>query len=275
MDNKMTQSPDFFQMPPASTKNSAKSDFGTIAKQWPANYLNEPTSLLASELQERRRLALDFLAALPAGSGLEIGCGAGEFSIGAAALGHAVSAFDQSSDMVTAACAALPLSARVSFSVASVTEYSYPKEAVDWTAALGVLEWLDESERAWVLGRFAEILKPGGRAIVSIPNLRSPARKFDRAFRYCWRRLKSALGISHPQDAWNWTSFEPGKFCKLWQEKGFEVEKMAGVSFFPQALDRVSPRFGARLFRLAPSSLRPAVATRLAGTLLIQFRRCA
>lgn len=256
-------------MPP----QAVKSDFGTIAELWPAHYLGKPTSLLASELQERYRTAVEMLSTLPIGTGLEIGCGAGEFSIAAASLGHTVSGFDQSADMIAAANAQRPPAGALSFHVATVTDFVYPLVAIDWVAALGVIEWLDEPERNGVLEHCRTIVKPGGSVILSIPNKNAPARGIDSLVRRCWRGLKSAFGITRAQDAWQWSSFDPDAFLETWKAAGFTLTRMVGVNFLPHAADKVFPRLAAWLFRFSPSTTQETTAKQSAATLVLQFRR--
>lgn len=118
---------------------------------------------------------------------LDAGCGAGTFSLIAAARAKSVSAFDGSAAMIAICERARGSVSNVSFEVAMLDSLDRASPACfDVVLSSSVLEYADDLPTE--LARLARVLKPGGKLIVSMPNAGSLYRKLERvAFRLTGR----------------------------------------------------------------------------------------
>jgi ubiquinone/menaquinone biosynthesis C-methylase UbiE len=105
----------------------------------------------------------DLLAARPAGSALDAACGTGRHARRLVELGHAVSGFDLTPEMLERARVAVP---EASFEVADLRSLPYDGGAFD-TAVCGLaLAHLPQLDVA--IAELSRVLKPGGELIVSV-----------------------------------------------------------------------------------------------------------
>ena len=95
----------------------------------------------------------------PCREALEIGCGAGAFSHALAARADRVLGLDLSPEMIRVARAREPRRANLSFELADVTDWPFPRERFDCIASIATLHHLDP--RA-LLPRLRDALRPGG-----------------------------------------------------------------------------------------------------------------
>ena len=142
-------------------------------------------ALLADDRWDHNIHHHDFLLAgvpSPCREALEIGCGAGAFSHALAARAEHVLGLDLSPEMIRAARAREPLRANLSFELADVTDWPFPRERFDCIASIATLHHLDP--RA-LLPSLRDALRPGGMLLV-----------LDLVADESWRDLpRSALAV--------------------------------------------------------------------------------
>ncbi|PYO98736.1 MAG: hypothetical protein DMD61_09150 [Gemmatimonadetes bacterium] len=160
----------------ASWKHQVKNRFSEQATQWAACYADPEPTLSSQHLISRQRFALKMVeAAMPPSSRiLEVGCGAGVMAAKLIKRGYAVWGIDLAEPMIRHArqlCESDP------FGVGDIEHIPFPDNTFDVVVSLGVIEYLESDEQA--LREVWRVLRPGGRAVIAIPNGRSPLRRLD------------------------------------------------------------------------------------------------
>jgi ubiquinone/menaquinone biosynthesis C-methylase UbiE len=124
--------------------------------------------------RRRREVVLELAGklAMPAGSSvLDIGCGAGLFSIELAGRGYQVHAVDSVNAMVQSTrrhAEEAGVGDRVKTSVRNVYDLRYPGNTFDLALKIGVAPWLDSVDKA--LREVVRVLRPGGYLIATADN---------------------------------------------------------------------------------------------------------
>jgi len=159
-----------------SWKHQVKNRFSEQATEWAASYADPEPTLSSQHLISRQRFALEMVeAAIPPSSRiLEAGCGAGVMAAKLIKRGYAVWGIDLAEPMIRQArqlCDSEP------FGVGDIEHIPFPDNTFDVVVSLGVMEYLESDEQA--LREVWRVLKPGGRAVIAIPNGRSPLRRLD------------------------------------------------------------------------------------------------
>lgn len=190
--------------PGATAKEaSVKAYFQSGASYWDDVYQQHHVRGL--RYQERLKSVLKFLdrCSLPPGSQvLDLGSGAGVYSVSLAKRGYFVDAVDAAPAMIERTrrhAAEAQVDERVTTSVGSAYDLAFRNEAFLMVLAIGVIPWLDSPQKA--LGELARVIKPGGYLIMTADNrrrldvlldpLKSPALSLAR------RIAKTVFGISY------------------------------------------------------------------------------
>ncbi len=202
------------------TPESTPDFFDRTAVRFSANYRK------GEDFEERRRiwgrLTEESRHCLSGGAlCLDIGCGDGSLSRPVAALGYPTVGIDQSGEMLALARrkaeeegfsphadyvrGSLPLSPEL------VDLY---REKAGLVLCSSVLEYVDEYER--VLSQAHEMLKTGGRLIVSVPNRDSLYRMGERILRSVLARRDSYVKYQRHQ-------FYAGSFKSLMTRLGYRI----------------------------------------------------
>ena len=119
----------------------------------------------------QKRLVIDLLADVRGGRLLEVGCGPAVMAPELAAMGFEVHGVDVSGEMVRRArqrMAGHPLQERCHFALGDFERLQHPDAFFDAVLAMGVLEYLPAYGPA--LRGAARVLKPGGTAVLTVPN---------------------------------------------------------------------------------------------------------
>ena len=123
---------------------------------------------------ERQRLTLSLVPSAWDRQGrkaLDIGCGAGLASLELASRGFSVTGIDISEKMIALAREEMEKSAPLlscQFEVGDFNTIDFSDHSFDVVVALGLLEYLPDQRST--IGRVHRILKPGGLAVVTVPN---------------------------------------------------------------------------------------------------------
>ena len=156
---------------PGAPAEEVRQLFDAHATTWPARY--SPGGPLAGRLELFLAVLDEYVPA--GGQVLDLGCGTGELARAAAARGLRVAACDISAPMLRAAAAADGAGAvhwvRLRPDWLSLP---FPGNAFDAVLAASVLEYVGEP--AAVLSECARVLRPGGIAACTVPDLRHPVR---------------------------------------------------------------------------------------------------
>jgi ubiquinone/menaquinone biosynthesis C-methylase UbiE len=121
---------------------------------------------------ERFTASLEALQLAPGKKLLDVGCGSGVFANMAARQGAFVVAVDANKDAVAYANNTFG-SPRAEFVNSRVDQLNFPKAHFDRISLLEVIEHIYQSQAMELLALFRKLLAPGGRLVVSTPNIHS------------------------------------------------------------------------------------------------------
>lgn len=138
--------------------------FDTQAARYDAAY--DAPGAPGHALRDRLATVLELAGEGP-GEAVDAGMGPGRLLAEMERRGWRVSGIDTSAEMVTLARGRLP-DARERLVQAPIERLPFADASFDLAVATGVLEYADDLEAA--LGELARVVRPGGRAIVSLPN---------------------------------------------------------------------------------------------------------
>ena len=215
----------------------------------------------------RARLAV-ILAAIGERPGevLDVGMGPGRLCAELARRGWAVSGVDRSGEMVARARARLPEAAE-RLIVGDITKLPYPAESFDAVVASGVIEYAEDRPAA--IAELARVLRPGGRAVVTLPNVGALYVNWHRSVVHPGMRLlKRFRADGRPAPVRRRRPPHRGRFVAILEAAGLGVEGIRYTNYFalPWPLDALFPRLAIRLaerLERRPPALAPAVATQL------------
>src|SRR5258708_6321827 len=164
-----------------SSKAQVDELFTKTVQDWARFYSDpKPPTMSAQNLISRRRFALEMLEArVPPGSNvLDVGCGTGHLAGELMQRGYTAWGADLSDAMVEYAREHY---SRDRFRVGDIEQIPFPDNTFDAVMCLGVMEYLEKDEPA--LREMWRVLKPGGRAVITTPNIVCPFFHMDMAFR--------------------------------------------------------------------------------------------
>jgi SAM-dependent methyltransferase len=202
-------------------------------------------------LRSRQSAVLDLLGGGP-GEVLDVGMGPGHVVASLATRGWRISGVDVSERMVALARERLP-EARSRLLPASVDRLPFDEASFDAVVATGVLGsagWSQEN-----LVSLARVLRPGGVAVVSLPNRWSLSRLWRRGFlQPIAQAMRGDAPPSSPNDPPGSAGrprriWPPGRrrFRQLLQAAGLEVESLRYASHSLGPLELLSPPTAARV----------------------------
>lgn len=168
--------------------------FGDNVQQFYALYQTDPGFQQRFEIWSRllRRYAR------PGGAAVDMGCGPGVFSFLLADLGLEVLGIDGAAEMVRA-CELE--SARRGLKTVRFVQGTLPHidetqvGPADILTSSSVVEYVEDLEATLAL--FARLVKPGGVLVISMPNVRSLSRSYQRFSNWLWPRSDVYRYIKH------------------------------------------------------------------------------
>jgi ubiquinone/menaquinone biosynthesis C-methylase UbiE len=221
----------------------------------------------------QKRLVIDLLADVRGGRLLEVGCGPALMAPELAAMGFEVHGVDVSGEMVRRArqrMAGHPLERRCHFAPGDFERLQHPDAFFDAVLAMGVLEYLPAYGAA--LRGAARVLKPGGTAVLTVPNRVSAyhvARAAWDMARGAARRLRQrpAPGGSAPNRCVPWA------LDRELARAGLQPVERAACNFIFFPLHELRPGLSDALNRaLHPLARRP-LARVLGAQYVVKARR--
>lgn len=208
----------------------------------------------------QKRIVIDLLGGAK-GRLLEVGSGPAVMTPELLAMGFEVHGIDVSREMVRRAQQRMcghPLEKRCRFSLGDVERLKYPAASFEAVVCMGVLEYLPRYADA--LAEISRVLKPGGVAVLTLPNRASAyhvARSGYLVLRSLERQLRqrsARVGVTHNRCV-------PWQFDRELEAAG--LRKRAGRAcnfiFFPlqELLPRASESLNRALLPLAASPVAP------------------
>lgn len=225
-----------------SPRHSSVAHFDSAAEDWREVY--EDDTLDGVIYRDRMAVTIAWVDEEPATSpstALDVGSGAGLMAAALARRGYVVDAVDTSSAMVeqtNALSTSEGLGESVSARVADIHDLPFADGRFDLLVALGVLPWIDDS--AGALKEVARVLKPGGRAIVSVDNrarLNFLADPWANPFLYRVRQLRNSLRNRSRAPATIYVHCHwPSTLDRYVEAAGLEPVASASVGFGPFTL---------------------------------------
>ena len=239
----MTTSPS--RPTPEQQQQRVGEHFESVSTRWLEIY-GQPT-VRAAVIRDRHTLALQWIRALRLPSDahiLEIGCGAGLFSVSVAQLGYSVEAVDVSERMVELArrhTIEFGVGDRMRVELGDVHALQYAGDAFDVVVALGVLPWLHSPVDA--IGEMARVTAPSGFVILSSDNRRALHRVLDPrmtpALESVNLRIKHFLekrGLWHETEVLDARAHRPHVVDGLASQAGLTKVRSRTVGFGPFSL---------------------------------------
>jgi ubiquinone/menaquinone biosynthesis C-methylase UbiE len=185
----------------------------------------------------RREKVLDLL---PSGSGkkiLDLASGPGVMIKGLRAKGYEVVCVDAAPEMIELAKIEAGKDASVTCEVGDAYALRFAPETFDIITAMGLIEYLDDQDK--YLSETRRILKKDGAAIITVPNVWSPWRLWNRILRFLLSifKPKKVTGLLHRE-------YTRHGFAALLKKHGFSIEAVRYYNFklVPYPLDRLLPR---------------------------------
>jgi SAM-dependent methyltransferase len=179
------------------------------------------------------------LALLPNGASkkiLDLASGPGVMIKGLRAKGYTVTCVDAAPDMIELAKKEAGDDPNVTCEVGDAYHLRFDDALFDAVTVMGLIEYL-EDETAY-LKETARVLKPGGTLIITVPNVWSPWRVWNRMLRGIRAFVRpSKAGLLHRE-------YTRRGFGALLENTGFSVRAVRYYNFklVPYPLDRFLPR---------------------------------
>jgi ubiquinone/menaquinone biosynthesis C-methylase UbiE len=207
--------------------------FNDISRKYLGWYSDETPEGYSFRMRRKKVLAM-----LPEGKGLHIldlACGPGIMIKGLRAKGYRVTAIDAAPDMVELAKAEAANDPEVTCAVGDAYSLAVPDSTFDVVTAMGLIEYLEDEPK--YLRETNRIIKTGGTAIITYPNVWSPWRIWNRFLRFIMRPGQKPLLIHR--------EYTVKRTVEQFRQHGFEVTRVEYYNFklVPFPLDRLFPRF--------------------------------
>lgn len=161
------------------------------------------------------------------GKVLDVGMGPGRLVVELDRRGWEVSGADLSEEMVAIVRSRLP-AARERLVRARLEALPYADASFDAVTATGVLEYADDLPTA--MAELARVLRPGGTAVLSMPNPRSPYGLWRRHLVYPAARLVKRRIRAGRQTPPHRTPVRPAGLERLMEASGLRVEAVEPVN---------------------------------------------
>lgn len=210
----------------------------------------------------QKRIALAFLPARMARV-LDIGCGPAILADDLLERADDYCGIDLSPEMIARATARMerhPQRGRCSLSVGDAEALGFADGSFDAIVALGLLEYLPSYQGA--LGEMWRVLRPGGVAVLAVPNRHSVYRSCRRVVDRARRAVKQLLGRqARRSESFHWNPCVPARLDAELRQAGFEKAAGGYCNFILYPLHDLhagaSLALNRALSRLAPAAAAP------------------
>lgn len=180
------------------------------------------------------------------GAVLDIGCGPAVMTKEIVDGGWTYVGIDVSEAMIDEARKRSEGTARALFQVGTVEHIASESASFDAVVAMGLVEYVEDDVAA--IKEMHRVLKKEGKLFVSLPNVYSPVRMWDKYILTPLARLirlftkKQTKNIIHRE-------YAPAGYCQLLQEHGFINTKIVAYNMrlIPRPFDMWFPRLSVRI----------------------------
>jgi SAM-dependent methyltransferase len=167
------------------TEHRVLERFNEQARRYHGRYRETTPSGHSFRIREQRIYELFDKAG---GTVLDVGCGPGITVDHLVRQGCRVHGVDLAPEMIAECRRAFGHLDAATFTVGRIEALDFPAGAFDAVICMGVVEYIDDDAAA--VREMARVLKPGGIALISLPNVWSPFRLWRR---FLFRPLAAAL----------------------------------------------------------------------------------
>jgi ubiquinone/menaquinone biosynthesis C-methylase UbiE len=208
--------------------------FNDLSKAYLGWYSDETPEGYSFRMRREKVLAM-----IPQdGSGkhlLDLACGPGIMFKGLRARNYRVTGIDAAPEMIELAKKEAGTDTMIECAVGDAYALSVPDKQYDIVTAMGLIEYLDDEEK--YMKETNRILKDGGTAIITYPNVWSPWRIWNRILRFIARPGKKPLLIHR--------EYTVARTFEQFRAHGFEPTRVMYYNFklIPFPIDRFFPRF--------------------------------
>ena len=206
-----------------------------------ADYLDryDPRTTAGHSFSIRKQRVLEILDDIPAGVALDIGCGPGVLAKELVDRRFDYYGVDIAQKMIDVCRARFPQIDPGRFSVGRIQELKFPDRFFDLILCIGVVEYLKDDGEA--IREMARVLKPGGTAIISMPNRRGPFVRWNRRlYKPVVRGLNRLRGRRTPEELVHREYLESDYFALLRSNGLMPVDAVYyNFKLVPSPFDRV------------------------------------
>jgi len=164
----------------SEVKHNVKTFFGDVSGEYYSEY--EKNTPDGHSFRVRADRILEMVPSVKGGAVLDVGCGPGIIFKSLKKKGYdTVHGIDVSPEMVAACKERYKSDPDIHIFVGDVENIDVPNNTYDLIIAMGLVEYLEEDSKA--LSEISRILKPGGVALITYPNIWSPWRLWNRVLK--------------------------------------------------------------------------------------------
>jgi len=203
-------------------------------------------------IRARRVIELLISSGSPLTELLDVGCGTAPIAHSIVAMGSRYTGVDFSTQMIEAAgqeISTLISQGKAELSTGDVRRLNFRDGAFDALTAMGVIEYLAESDVPLVLGQFARVLSPGGVAVITIPKRWHWGSIVAVALHYAKKAALTILGRRKrgpkQDEGWERIYLTPGQLNRACEAAGLRLVdyRHYNVQLLCRPFTQVAPRF--------------------------------
>ena len=173
---------------------------------------------------------------IPEGRILDVGCGPGIMLAYLLSSGYEVFGVDNSEEMIAECRRTLGADTSANTSVGTIESLDFPDSFFDAVTCMGVVEYIPDD--AIAVKEIARVTKPGGTIIITLPNVLSPYRVWDKwVYRKATMPVKKLIGRK-TNSVWN-KEYTAASYRDLLNAYGLVVTDVVYYAFkiIPSPLD--------------------------------------
>jgi ubiquinone/menaquinone biosynthesis C-methylase UbiE len=206
-----------------------------------ADYLEryDPRTTAGHSFSVRKERVLELLRDVPAGVALDIGCGPGVLAAELVERKYDYYGVDIAQKMIDVCRARFPQIDPARFTVGRIQSLKFPERFFDLILCIGVVEYLRDDGEA--IREMARVLKPGGTAIISMPNRRAPFVRWNRGIYKPFVRGLNRLRGKKPEEELVHREYLEAEYFALLRANGLMPVDAVYYNFklVPSPLDRM------------------------------------